>query len=138
MSGRSRSGRRTRRTSTPRIVYGEQASALLPVLTDLFSTMEPIDDGMVQVEWEGPSQELTPLLRALMRAEADLLLEDADLFGGPQERDRTRGERSMDALTVVTFTTLEALGGPPQPEVMRRARAGLPLTGGSVAVSAGA
>jgi hypothetical protein len=56
-------------------------------------------DGMVNFDIKLDFEEAAPLRRALMRIEADLLLEDADLIGEqhPTE-ERTDEQRRADAL----------------------------------------
>ena len=89
----------------------------LPGMDDQRVSGEPIDllseavarfeyaqgrDGMVHLELRLEPRLGDPLLRALMRIEAELLLEDADRFGNPDEEPRTHAQRGADALVLLT------------------------------------
>jgi uncharacterized lipoprotein YmbA len=81
-------------------VYGEPLRRLWPVLQAIRDSMKPIDGGYeVSVLLQRPRAE--PLRRALLRAEAELLLEEADSIGTACEHERTPEERTADALVRV-------------------------------------
>lgn len=87
-------------------VYGESALALLSTLAKAdFSVTE---DGMSQMELTMEPHEAPPVLRAVMRAEAELLLSDADELA-PHELDRrTPEQRQADALFAVVMAASKA------------------------------
>lgn len=71
----------------------------------LFEALKPIadnayidDDGMWCTDVTLEARLAGPLNRALMRAEAALLLHDADRLGTPGYEDRTPPQRRADAL----------------------------------------
>ncbi len=81
------------------LVFGERLGDLLPVLRKLTEEAHLDSSGMCQFNGEFEADVATPLFRALMRAEAELLVEDADaLRPGRYGEQRTRDERSADAL----------------------------------------
>jgi len=78
-------------------VCGEPIEALLRAFARCDTSDEP--DGMVHLNVELAPEEAAPLRRALMRIEADLLLEDADRVGElPFSEERTPGQRRADAI----------------------------------------
>jgi hypothetical protein len=50
-----------------------------------------------------------PLIRALMRVEAELLLQDADNHGRPDAEERKYEQRACDALVALALRVAEAL-----------------------------
>lgn len=52
----------------------------------------------------------TPFARALMRVQAELLLDDADRFGQPDQADRTHEQRTADAFVALALRVGDALG----------------------------
>jgi hypothetical protein len=80
------------------LVYGERFGDLLPVLRKLTKGWRLDNTGMCQFYAEFEPDLATPFFRALMRAEAELLLEDADtLRPGQYDQQRTNDQRSADA-----------------------------------------
>lgn len=66
------------------------------------------DSGMHHFDLEMSPTEAGPVVRALMRAEAELLMDDADTFE-PSSEWRTPGQRRADALLEVVMAATEAL-----------------------------
>lgn len=87
------------------LVYGEQRHDLLMAFMAFGDSMILRPGGMAEF---AVSRETVndPLLRAVMRAEADLIRESADLVGASNVRLRNDDERFADALMLV----LQALG----------------------------
>jgi hypothetical protein len=88
------------------IIYGESVEALMPGLLTIADNMNLTKDAChfsVRLE----PDRANPLRRALMRVEAELLSEDADAVGTPQESQRSYEERAADAFVRLA----EALGG---------------------------
>lgn len=77
-------------------VYGEPIDDLAQALVQCETGEEP--DGLIRFSLELEPDEFAPLLRALMRAEADLLREDAERLRPPFGEERTEGQRRADAL----------------------------------------
>lgn len=87
-------------------VYGESAHALLSTLSK--ADFSVTDRGMSQMELTMEPGEAPPVLRAVMRAEAELLLSDADELA-PHELDiRTSEQRQADALFAVVMAASKA------------------------------
>ena len=81
------------------LVYGERLGDLRPVLRAITQRAHLVDEGMFVFEGRFEPHTATPFIRALMRAEAELLLEDADaLQPGRYEEQRTSDQRAVDAL----------------------------------------
>jgi hypothetical protein len=85
-------------TSVHDLVYGEKRSELLPGLAAVAASGEPNGDGMVEGSFALDAEIAHPLFRALMRAEAELLLEDATALGTAGYEERTPDQRRLDAL----------------------------------------
>ena len=96
---------------TKTLIAGEDPDAIAAALL-LAETDAPDDDGLVRVRLKAPIETLTPLLRALMRVEAQLLLADAADFPGTEESCRTEGERRVAALMQIVqrLRVLSAVG----------------------------
>ena len=62
-------------------VAGERAEDLVAVLATFERSEAP--DGMIKLRCKLPPDEIVPLTRALMRVEAELLVEDAATLDGP-------------------------------------------------------
>jgi hypothetical protein len=71
---------------------------LLPALVEMKNNMAIDGDGMYTSSFKLEPSVASPFLRALMRAEAELLIEDADSLGTPHENHRTAEQRAADAL----------------------------------------
>jgi hypothetical protein len=81
-----------------RIIYGERLYDLLPGLRAFGDAMTIGDDGMYHASITLAPDTGPPSQRALMRAEAELLKEDADSVGSGLEEDRSYEQRAADAL----------------------------------------
>jgi len=79
-------------------VYGERIEDLLPALLTIKNAMTIDADGMYHASFALKAKDGAPLQRALMRVEAELLIEDADSIGCRHYQDRTHGQRAADAL----------------------------------------
>ena len=87
-------------------VYGESAPALLSTLAKAgFSIAE---DGMHKMELTMEPHEAPSVLRAIMRAEAELLLSDADELAPNGLNVRTPEQRQADALFAVVMAASNA------------------------------
>lgn len=87
-------------------VYGESARGILAAMSK--SDRSVGDDGMHRFDLPMTADEATPVVRALMRAEAELLAADADAFD-PQAEIRTAEQRRADAMVAVVTSAAEAL-----------------------------
>lgn len=88
-------------TTDTDLIYGEQPADLLPPLRAIAASAEEMPDGMIQYDARFEMAAGAPLFRALMRAEAELLREDADNFGVPGVEDRTPDQRRADAFLLI-------------------------------------
>ena len=82
-------------------VGGELRSELLHALS--FVTAEAKPDGGCAVNVDLPWDVAPPFLRALMRIEAELLLQDAELVAFGTGEPRTPAERRADALVALAL-----------------------------------
>ncbi|MEZ5375580.1 MAG: hypothetical protein R2733_03650 [Acidimicrobiales bacterium] len=89
------------------LVYGESAHELLRALSK--NRGQTTASGMVEIDLTLSSEEASPLIRALMRAEARLLLDEAAAFG-PDTALRTPEERGCDAFVEIVTSLSNALG----------------------------
>jgi hypothetical protein len=105
-------------------VAGEDPRVLLPLLARLADSMVQNDDGTFHVHVTYGKDEAPPLVRALMRIEAELLLEDARRLGSPEDSQREPGDRSVDALVLLVLRTTAALGQPVDAALLKRFRSG--------------
>lgn len=78
-------------------VYGEPIADLMPGLVALCEEMTIDGEGMFRSSVVLDPSTGGPLFRAVMRAEAELLLEDADALGTGLETSRTPEQRAADA-----------------------------------------
>ena len=89
------------------LAYGEPADEIMRVLARC--PRRVTDSGMHQIELEIPATgEAGPVVRAMMRAEAQLLIEDADSFSAYEEC-RTPEQRGADAFMAVVDAAASAL-----------------------------
>jgi len=79
-------------------VYGERVGDVLPGLQAFMDAAVYDDQGWFHSSVALEPQLAQPLFRALMRAEAELLLEDADKLGSDAYEERTQEQRGADAL----------------------------------------
>ena len=78
-------------------IYGETIEDLLPALVAFADAVEIGADGMFHASVTLAPTEAQPLQKAMMRAEAALMLEDADGIGSVGYEDRTYEQRAADA-----------------------------------------
>ena len=78
--------------------YGERIEDLLPGLRTIRDAMTVDGDVMCRSSFTVKQRDAAPLQRALMRSEAELLIEDAASLGCRQSQDRTHSQRAADAL----------------------------------------
>jgi hypothetical protein len=100
------------------LIYGETIEALKPGLRELGDAVVRHEDGMAELTATVRAETSTPFMRALLRAEAELLLEAADASDAFDRASQEPYERAADAFMRV----IRALGAV--------AQAGEPGTGG--------
>lgn len=105
--------------SQPTKILGEDLEALLQILPYFKTTKTRT--GAVNVSAERvPLEVVAPFLRALMRREARLLIEDADLVTESADEPRTADQRRADAfadlVTGVNAASRYRLGSQPTDE----------------------
>jgi len=83
------------------LVYGEAVDDLLPPLLRFVDASRVTSDGSWESSVKMDLAEAAPLRRALLRAEAQLMMEDADAIGTAAEDDRTHDQRGADALMLI-------------------------------------
>jgi len=88
------------------MVAGECARKIFKALLQL--ERHELDEGRASLTLVFDEQS-TALRRALMRIEAELLLQDAASLGTAKEETRNDGERSFDAFELLTLRTFTAL-----------------------------
>ena len=98
------------RPATRRRLEGEP----LDLLGEAIGLMdvEPGRNGAVTFHAELEPRLATPFVRALMRVEARLLLEDADRFEAPGHGRRTERQRSVDAFVILVTSVAKMLSSP--------------------------
>jgi hypothetical protein len=79
-------------------IYGERIEDLLPALLTIANAMTLDGNGMYRASFTLNPKHGVPFRRALMRVEAELLIEDADSIGCQSFQDRTHEELAADAL----------------------------------------
>ena len=91
------------------MVAGESAA----LLVEAFSHIElgPVQNGMHRVSGVFEPRLAAPLIRALMRVEAELLLGDADLVSEHEHQLRTQPQRAADALIALVLRVHHTVGG---------------------------
>jgi hypothetical protein len=102
-------------TSNPRTngttVAGEDRSMLCEAFRRFRTRVRP--DGLLDVKFNLPPDLGDPFVRALLRTEAELMLEDADLIGiKPYGDQRTQAQRRADAVVLLLTRVAEALDTP--------------------------
>jgi hypothetical protein len=83
------------------LIYGERKRDLLPGLLAVCKGMKQGPDEKWKLSVRLEPDMGYPLLRAVTRAEAELLIEDTDAVGTPDQRHRTPDQRRADALVRV-------------------------------------
>ena len=115
--------RQRRKTSDrKRRVAGEDVDVLLPLLTRFAHSLVQNVDGTFSGHVTYGKEEAPPLVRALMRVEAELLLDDARHLAGPEDVCRTPENRRVDALVLLVLRTAVAAGSAVDPELLERYR----------------
>ncbi len=89
------------------MVFGESARTLLTTLSKC-ETREDDVSGAIRFDLRMTPEETGPVVRALLRAEAELLLDDADTFD-PTATTRTPEQRRADALVEIAIAAARAL-----------------------------
>jgi hypothetical protein len=107
-----------------RRVAGENVDVLLPLLVRFAHSLRPGADGAFSGHATYGKEEGPPLVRALMRVEAELLLHDARHLRGPGDGWRTPEARRADALVLLVLRTASAVGQPTDPALLARYRSG--------------
>ncbi len=92
-----------------RTVAGESLRDLIPALQEVVKDAQVDEDGMWSGAFALEPETGTPFMRALMRIEAELLLEDADRLGEAVGEERTPDQRRADALLALTLRMSDAL-----------------------------
>lgn len=96
-----------RMTTNPNsLVAGERVADLLPVLRQLRPSKR--SDEMYECRFSLEQDVSGPFLRALMRVEAELLLQDADRLTGSWADWRTSDQRRADAFVALTLRVADA------------------------------
>lgn len=91
------------------IIYGEATEDLLPALAAFADAMHVDSEGMFHASVVLAPKVGLPLQKALMRAEAALMLEDADRIGSLRYEDRSHEQRAYDAF----MRLVQAIGEDP-------------------------
>ncbi len=92
---------------TDTCVAGERVDTLFQALRQIKWKNAP--DGMTSVSVRLEPGLGHPLFRALMRVQAELLLQDADRLGLENWGDRTHEQRAADALVALALRVIEAM-----------------------------
>jgi hypothetical protein len=97
---------------TQTLIAGESIDDLALALSQL--EFRPTEDGMVRMKGTLEREVGVPLHRALLRVEADLLLQEADerTVDGPFGKHRTDDQRRADAFIELARRFGEAMGVP--------------------------
>lgn len=91
---------------TDHLVFGESTAELVAELLQVH--IEP-DDGNGMTGVSGSFASAGPLIRAIFRAEAELLLADADAMAAGARVNRLPEERTADAFVLVAVRAAEAV-----------------------------
>ena len=79
------------------LIYGETIEALRPALGELRESVVRHEDGCTEFNANVTAEVSTPFMKALMRAEAELLLEAADATDSFDRACQEPSERATDA-----------------------------------------
>jgi hypothetical protein len=99
-------GVRTTRAMEDRRVAGEPVEVLVQALEEIEFTEEP--DGMIHGAVRLEPELGLPFFRALMRVEAELLLQDANTLGEARDEKRTDVQRRADAFVALALRVVDA------------------------------
>jgi hypothetical protein len=86
------------------LLYGERIDEVVPALEAVLDAGSIDEDGMFAYSVVLPPAVGGPFRRAMMRAEAELLLEDAEALQSGTYEDRTPEQRAADALVRLVDT----------------------------------
>jgi hypothetical protein len=89
------------------LVAGERAETLLEAFRQIDWRTRP--DGMTSAKVSLEPRLGDPFVRALMRVEAELLLDDADLHGRPGAEPPTSEQRAADAFVALGLRVADAV-----------------------------
>lgn len=91
----------------PAMIAGELTTDLARAIAE-FETSEN-SDGSIHLQADMDQEIGDPFARALMRVEADLILQDADKVGSDGYEERTPSQRRADALVELVTRCAEAM-----------------------------
>lgn len=115
---------RKRTLDGKRRVAGEDPSVLVGLLARVGDSLARNPDGTFSAHATFSKDEAPPLVRALMRVEAELLLDDARRLRTPDHVWRTPEQRSVDALCLLSLRCAAALGRPADRGLVERYKTG--------------
>ena len=101
----------TAEDQSPILEPGEPVTELIRAFLQFETAERP--NGRYRINADLESDVAAPLARALMRVEAELLLEDADAWGTDGYEDRTSPQRCADALAELLTRCAAATGVKP-------------------------
>ena len=101
----------TAEAQRPILVAGEPVAELIRAFVQFETAEQP--DGGYQIDARLEPDVAAPLARALMRVEAELLLEDADAWGTEGYEARTSPQRCADAFVELVTRCAVATGVKP-------------------------
>ena len=111
--------------SKPRVA-GEDPRVLLELVRRFADSLVPSEDGTTfSGHARYGAEEAPPLIRALMRIEAELLLDDARRLRARDVGWRTPEQRGVDALVLLVLRSAAALGHPADATLLKRYRSGV-------------
>ena len=88
------------------LLAGEPLDVLIEALQQV--ELRPTRSGMSSMSMRLPPRLATPFRRALMRVEAELLLDDADRLATEDHEDRTHEQRLADAFVALALQVSDA------------------------------
>ncbi len=90
------------------LVAGERRDELIAALLE--AQLSPEADGLVRLNMQLPNN--CPLVRALMRVEAELIMMDADAMSTGSFEPRTSDQRRADAFMALALRAADIPGNP--------------------------
>ena len=87
-------------------VHGEPLAILMEALEHV--ELKPTRSGLSRLTMRLEPRLAQPLFRALMRAQAELMLSDGDRLGQARYEDRTHDQRAADAFVALTRRIADA------------------------------
>lgn len=94
------------------LVANESADALAGVLAGMCMTR--VRGAKATMQLKASNAEMAPLIRAIMRVEAELLLIDAELVDADHQDRRTSDQRRFDAFALIVYRVARARGTMPR------------------------